>query len=192
MRHERSIWTAGLLAVALAAPLARADHHEHGGHAHGKPAAGAADDHAAKGAAVTLEGEVLDLHCFMLHPESGQGPDHAACAKTCMNKGLPIGFLAKDGTVYLLLGGGHDSVKSKVVKDAGYPVTLKGTLVEHHGVKAIQVGEVKRSGTKPAAAKPADQPAAKKDVWMCPMGCAKSDKPGKCPACGMDMDKQKG
>lgn len=23
--------------------------------------------------------------------------------------------------------------------------------------------------------------------WVCPMGCAHSDKPGKCPKCGMDM-----
>ena len=28
--------------------------------------------------------------------------------------------------------------------------------------------------------------------YVCPMGCASSDKPGKCPKCGMDMVQQKG
>lgn len=26
--------------------------------------------------------------------------------------------------------------------------------------------------------------------WICPMGCAKSDKPGKCPKCKMEMKKK--
>jgi len=30
---------------------------------------------------------------------------------------------------------------------------------------------------------------AEKDVWICPMCRIKSDKPGKCPECGMDMVK---
>ena len=34
------------------------------------------------------------------------------------------------------------------------------------------------------------QPASAK--YVCPMGCASSDKPGKCPKCGMDMAEQKG
>lgn len=29
--------------------------------------------------------------------------------------------------------------------------------------------------------------AAHKAGWVCPMGCAHSDKPGKCPKCGMEM-----
>lgn len=27
-------------------------------------------------------------------------------------------------------------------------------------------------------------------VWVCPMGCATSDKPGKCPKCKMDLEKK--
>lgn len=79
-----------------------------------------------------------------------------------------------------------------MVKLAGVPVTLKGTLVEHHGIKAIQVSSVVKKGMPAAGAVKADDKTATKEVWMCPMGCAKSDKPGKCPACGMDMEKKKG
>ncbi|MGD8413589.1 MAG: hypothetical protein PVF33_05125, partial [Candidatus Latescibacterota bacterium] len=56
---------------------------------------------------VTLKGEVLDLYCFMKHPDSGQGPGHAKCAQSCINKGLPIGFLS-DGEVYLIIGKDHE------------------------------------------------------------------------------------
>lgn len=174
MKYGKILAVAGLVLLgSVAGRIALADHHEGG----------------ASPATVTLEGEVVDLHCFMLHPDTGQGPEHIQCAKTCMNKGLPIGFLS-GGQVYLLLSAKHDSVKSQVIAVVGLPVTLKGTLVEHHGAKAIQVVEVKKAGGKADASKPADKPMAK-DVWMCPMGCAKSDKPGKCPACGMDMEKQK-
>lgn len=100
-------------------------------------------DHDAKGKKVTLVGEVLDLHCFMLHPKHGQGEGHAKCAKMCINKGLPIGFLSK-GKVYLLLGEGHDSVKGLVAKHAGYTVKLTGVVITHHGVRAIQVKSVKK------------------------------------------------
>ena len=96
----------------------------------------------SKGKTVSLKGEVLDLYCYMLHPDWGQGKDHAKCAKKCINKGLPAGFLA-GGEVYLLLGPDHGPAKDIVAEYAGYPVTLKGILVAHSGVKAIQVSEVK-------------------------------------------------
>lgn len=88
---------------------------------------------------VTLEGEVLDLYCFMNHPEDGQGPGHANCAKNCIKKGLPIGFLASDGQVYLLIGKEHNSAAPIVADYAGAKSRLKGMLVMHDGIKAIEV-----------------------------------------------------
>ncbi len=110
--------------------------------------AGSKDEKQSKGKTVSLKGEVLDLYCYMLHPDWGQGKDHAECAQKCINKGLPAGFLA-DGEVYLLLGPDHGPAKDLVAEHAGHPVTLKGMLVAHSGVKAIQVSEVKSlKGTK--------------------------------------------
>jgi hypothetical protein len=95
-----------------------------------------------EGKQVTLKGEILDMYCFMKHPDSGQGPGHAKCAKSCINKGLPIGFLTKDGTVYLVIGKDHESAASMVADYAGKQSVLKGTLVEHNGVKAIEVASI--------------------------------------------------
>jgi hypothetical protein len=96
-------------------------------------------DKTSKG--ITIEGEVIDMYCFMMHPETGQGPDHAKCAKTCMEKGLPIGFLS-NGEVYLLIGKEHESVKDLVVDFAGTKSRLTGTPVTHHGVKAIEMSSI--------------------------------------------------
>ena len=89
-----------------------------------------------------LTGEVLDLTCFMQHPADAVGVDHAKCAKTCINKGLPIGFLAEDGTVYLLIGNGHEPVAPMVSGVAGKKVTINGIIVTHHGTKAIELVSV--------------------------------------------------
>jgi len=98
----------------------------------------------AKGEAktVTLTGEIIDLTCFMQHPDNSLGMEHAKCAKSCINKGLPIGFLREDGTVYLLMGDGHESIASTVADIAGKKVKIDGVVVDHHGVKAIQLVSV--------------------------------------------------
>ncbi|HEU4365597.1 MAG TPA: hypothetical protein VFT13_09060 [Candidatus Krumholzibacteria bacterium] len=104
------------------------------GHAHG-------NDAAKKPVAMT--GEVIDLTCFMQHPADAVGMDHAKCAKMCISQGLPIGFLAEDGTIYLLIGEGHDPIATKVADIAGKTVTINGVVTDHHGVKAIQLVSVK-------------------------------------------------
>lgn len=179
-------WMAvALVLVGFAAgPVLAQGHENHDGDDdHGTAAA---DSYNAAGPVLTWEGEIVDLHCFLLHPERGQGKEHAACAKTCMNKGLPIGFLT-GGQVYLLLGHEHESIKAQVAAMAGRPVSLTGVVVEHHGLKAIQL-----HGVKAVRAEAASAPAAAKDVWVCPMGDSPaSDKPGKCPTCGMDRVKKK-
>jgi len=99
--------------------------------------------HHEKSGEVTLEGEVLDMFCFMRHPESGQGPEHARCAKSCMEKGLPIGFLTSAGAVYLVLGADHEPATAMVADYAGRKSLLTGIVYEHHGVKSIEVVSIK-------------------------------------------------
>ena len=90
---------------------------------------------------LTLDGEVIDLYCYMNHPESATGPDHAKCAESCMKKGLPVGFLS-NGEVYLLLGKDHESIGAMAAQFAGVQSRLTGTLITHHGVKGIDVASI--------------------------------------------------
>src|SRR5215467_2555200 len=56
---------------------------------------------AAAPATKTLQGEVLDMACYMDHGASGA--KHAQCAADCIKGGSPMGLLTKDGQVYLLV-----------------------------------------------------------------------------------------
>ena len=121
-----------LSVAALAFALPAMAQHPHG---HG-------DAHAKT---VTLTGEVLDMTCFLVHPESGMGPEHAKCAKSCLAKGLAPGFLASDGTVYLILGVDHESPNAKVAEFAGKKATITGVVVEQKGVKGIELATIAAS-----------------------------------------------
>jgi hypothetical protein len=101
-------------------------------------------DHSAmmNGKEVTLTGEILDMYCFMKHPDNGQGMEHAKCAQNCIKKGLPIGFKAADGTVYLITGKNHESAAAMVAEYAGMQSVLKGTVIVHDGVKSIEIASI--------------------------------------------------
>lgn len=101
-------------------------------------AAGPLAAESKKGKEVTLTGEVLDLYCYMQHPASATGAEHAKCARGCIRKGLPIGFLA-DGVVYTIIGQDHESAADAVADLAGRRSTIHGRLIEHHGIKAIEL-----------------------------------------------------
>ena len=94
--------------------------------------------HDAKGKEVTLKGEIVDLQCYMADPDL-KGEDHVGCAKMCVKLGLPVGFLAEDGQLYLLMGPGHVSMKEKALELVGQQTTITGILIEQKGLKAVQL-----------------------------------------------------
>ncbi|MBI4061109.1 MAG: hypothetical protein HY403_06735 [Elusimicrobia bacterium] len=63
------------------------------------------------------------------------------------------------------------------------------------GCAECEKGRAKKEAAKPKAPRgKAAKRAAKKEKlksWACPMGCAVSEKPGKCPKCGMDLTEKK-
>lgn len=108
-----------------------------------------ADDMAKakdKAAPTALTGEVVDLYCYMQHPESAVGADHAKCAKACISKGLPIGFLTSDGTLYVITGKDHAPAATDVADWIGKKSTVMGHVTEAKGLKSIElvsIGEAK-------------------------------------------------
>jgi hypothetical protein len=156
----------------------------HEGHEHGKTAT----------RPVTLTGEVIDMTCYLQHPANATGVDHAKCAKSCVAKGLPIGFLADNGSVYLLIGNDHEPIAAKVAGHVGARSTITGAVAENNGVKAIELASIDAA---PAAAK-ANAPAATKTssktvTWYtCEMDPdVHVDHPGDCPKCGMTLVPEK-
>jgi len=90
----------------------------------------------------TLQGEILDLGCYLAH--DGKGPDHAMCAQMCLKSGQPMGLLAADGTVYILTADHEDAKPFNQAKEfAGKKVEIRGTLGTNGGLKGLTVLAVK-------------------------------------------------
>jgi hypothetical protein len=95
-------------------------------------------------AAETVTGEVVDLACYMPHPQTSQGAAHRKCAETCVKKGLPMGLLTDSKQVYLLLEDHENPKPYAQLKDkAAEKVTVEGEKVTQGGVQGLVVESLK-------------------------------------------------
>ena len=94
-------------------------------------------------AAVTLKGTVVDMHCYVTH--GLRDAKHTACSNACIARGVPAGFLADDGKLYMLFGQKPFSVKETVAGLADVPAILTGTPVERNGIRGIQIEKIERA-----------------------------------------------
>lgn len=103
------------------------------------PAAGRAMAHENAGAAnLTVTGEIVDLACYIAH--GGKGAQHAKCALKCAEQGQPLGLLAADGKVYLLMADHADLTAFNKAKTlAGEQVEIKGEAVTRDGITGLTV-----------------------------------------------------
>ncbi len=126
-RPKDSIKTAALalawLALAWGAPISR-------------PATASAQE------SITASGEVVDLACYLA--KGSKGTRHRACAQLCAKKGMPIGLLTGDGTLFLLIEN-HDNPDpyDDVKKLAGEQAQVTGKKFIRDGMVSIQVSETK-------------------------------------------------
>ena len=95
---------------------------------------------------VSLRGTVVDMHCYVTH--GIHDADHTACANACIARGVPAGFLAEDGTLYVLFGEKPFSVKEQVKDLADVPVLLTGTPIVRGGVKGIQIKTIEKTASR--------------------------------------------
>ena len=62
---------------------------------------------AAEGTRIEVRGELIDTWCYfsgvMGGPDAVVGTAHHTCAMWCAAGGIPVGLLAEDGTVYMVL-----------------------------------------------------------------------------------------
>src|SRR4029077_2335791 len=72
----------------------------------------------------TVTGEIIDFSCYLQIGKHGD--KHRDCAQKCFRNGQPIGLLAQDGTVYMLMEEEHDPRRD----GAG---TFRNAAIEHAG-----------------------------------------------------------
>ncbi|HEU4365594.1 MAG TPA: hypothetical protein VFT13_09045 [Candidatus Krumholzibacteria bacterium] len=95
-----------------------------------------------EGKPATLSGEVVDLNCYMARPAGATGAEHAKCANDCVGKGLAAGFLTPDGTLYVIVGSNQAPANPKVKDFVGKQSTITGRIMQHNGVKAIDLATI--------------------------------------------------
>jgi hypothetical protein len=113
--------------------------------------AAAVDQKPLPGKVVTLVGEIIDLSCYTSLGK--HGTKHRDCGQKCLKHGAPIGLLAKDGKVYLLIEEEHDqrrdglttNFRQACIDHMAYVMEVSGTLSEVEGMKTVHVqGFVKK------------------------------------------------
>jgi hypothetical protein len=96
------------------------------------------------GKPVTMVGEIIDLSCYL--QVGKHGDKHRDCGQKCVRNGQPVGLLAEDGSVFMLIDEEHDprrdgltTFRQQAVDLMAHVVTVHGTMTEVAGQKAIYV-----------------------------------------------------
>ena len=96
------------------------------------------------GRVTTVTGEIIDFSCYLQLGKHGE--KHKSCGQKCLANGQPIGLLAKDGTMYMLMEEEHDPRRDgqtefrKAASDhLAHIMEVTGTEASHRGYRAIFV-----------------------------------------------------
>ncbi len=74
---------------------------------------------------VTIQGEVIDLSCYLA--EGAHGAEHATCGIACLKNGEPPAILEeKTGKIYLVVTTDHSSPATKVLPFVAKTVEVTG------------------------------------------------------------------
>ena len=97
------------------------------------------------GKTVKVAGEIIDLSCYLQLGKHGE--KHKSCGTKCLQAGQPIGLLAKDGAVYILMPEEHDprrdgqteGFRKAAIDHFAHIMEVTGTETSVRGYRAIYV-----------------------------------------------------
>ncbi len=122
MRLIRTVMLGGLFSLALAAAAA-----------------------AATPERVKVTGEVIDSWCYLTEIMYPEGTAHHQCAIWCAAGGIPVGILADDGQVYVVLkleGDATSNANPRLLELQSHKVSVEGDVYERDGIKYLLVDKV--------------------------------------------------
>ena len=103
----------------------------------------------ADGERITVTGEFIDTWCYfsgvMGGPTAVVGTAHHTCALWCSAGGIPVGLLAEDGTVYMVLKVGDDATSAGsdlLLTLASDTIIADGIHYERDGLNYIVVEQI--------------------------------------------------
>ncbi len=101
--------------------------------------AGAAE---TAGKRVSITGEVIDSWCYITEIMFAKGTAHHQCAVWCASGGIPVGILADDGQVYMVLKMGDDTTSvanPAILRIQTHRVTVAGDLYRRDGINYLLI-----------------------------------------------------
>ncbi len=108
-------------------------------------AAGATGAQAATAERVKVTGEVIDSWCYLSEIMYPEGTAHHQCAIWCAVGGIPVGILADDGTVYMVLKFEDDATSvanPRVLEIQSHLVSVEGDLYARDGINYLLIDRV--------------------------------------------------
>ncbi len=98
---------------------------------------------------ITVTGEPIDTWCYFSGVMGGadavQGTSHHTCALWCAAGGIPVGLLAEDGTVYMVLkieNDDHTNGGDRLLTIASHELTATGEHLVRDGVNYLIVNKI--------------------------------------------------
>ena len=94
---------------------------------------------------VQVTGEVIDTWCYITEIMFAEGTAHHQCAIWCAAGGIPVGILAEDGQVYMVMKIGDDGVNvanPRVLEIQSHEVTVDGDLYRRDGLNYLVIDQV--------------------------------------------------
>ena len=104
---------------------------------------GAASAQAAQ--RVEITGEMIDSWCYLTEIMYPEGTAHHQCALWCAAGGIPVGILADDGTVYIVLKFEDDATSvanPTVMEIQSHRVRVEGDLYPRDGINYLVVRRI--------------------------------------------------
>lgn len=102
-----------------------------------------------EGKRIQVKGELIDTWCYysgvMGSPDAVVGTAHHTCAMWCSAGGIPVGLLAEDGTVYMILkidDDDHSASGDTQLSLASHTITADGMHYQRDGINYITVSKV--------------------------------------------------
>jgi hypothetical protein len=104
---------------------------------------------AAQGERVRVTGEMIDTWCYfsgvMGGPDAVVGTAHHTCALWCAAGGIPVGLLADDGTVYVVIkwqGSADVADGETLLSVQSHRLTADGIAYQRDGIHYLVVEDV--------------------------------------------------
>ncbi|MEM7269913.1 MAG: hypothetical protein AAF401_11750 [Pseudomonadota bacterium] len=104
---------------------------------------------AAAAERISVTGEAIDTWCYFSGIMGGDGAvtgsAHHTCALWCAAGGIPVGVLAEDGTVYMVLkveGDDNSNGGDTLLNIASHEITVDGMHYVRDGVNYLVVADV--------------------------------------------------